>query len=62
MNHKVLGDIGLSPNEAADVLGVSRSSIYRLMEQGSLRFIKLGRRTVIPQSAVDQLLNPLEQV
>ena len=37
----------ISPAEAAHALGVGRSTIYKLLNAGSLRHIKLGRRTLI---------------
>lgn len=40
--------LALSPTEAAEALGVSRSEIYRLMAEGSIRSKKVGRRRLIP--------------
>ena len=49
--------IALSPLEAAESLGVSRSTIYRLMNSRRLRFVKIGRRTLIPASQLLELLD-----
>lgn len=42
------------PQEAADVMGVSRQTIYRAMERGELRGRKLGRSTVILAKDLEQ--------
>jgi excisionase family DNA binding protein len=47
----------LSPEQAGEVLGVSRSMIYHLMRTGELRSLKMGRRRVIPVDAIEDLLN-----
>ena len=36
----------LRPGEAAEILGVSRSTIYSLIQEGRLPAVKLGRRGV----------------
>lgn len=43
-------------NEVALLLGLSRTTIYKLMGQGELRQIKLGASTLIPADSVDALL------
>ncbi len=47
----------LSVTEAAKVLGVSRSYAYDLVHTGALPHLRLGRRIVIPEAALDRLLN-----
>lgn len=42
--------------EAARLLGIGRSLAYGLVATGELPSIRLGRRIVIPRSAVDGLL------
>ena len=44
----LLSRIALSPNEAAQALGVARQTIYRRINDGHLRPYKFGRRTLIP--------------
>ncbi len=44
--------------EAARALGVSRTLAYELARTGQLRTVKLGRRLVVPRSAISELLAP----
>jgi len=46
----------ISVNEAAHVIGVSRSYAYELVASGLLRSVRLGRRILIPISAIDDLV------
>lgn len=46
----------LSVVQAAQYLGVSRASVYRLMNSGDLRTTKLGGRTLIRRVDADALL------
>lgn len=46
----------MTVEEAARVLGISRSSAYECVRRGELRAVRLGRRLVVPRLAVDQLL------
>lgn len=46
----------LSPAEAADILGVTRQTIYNLIERGQLRRFKVGRLTRIPTGDVLALI------
>jgi|HigsolmetaAR202D_1030399.scaffolds.fasta_scaffold04796_10 excisionase family DNA binding protein len=43
--------------EAAELLGVSRSHVYALAERGQLRLVRIGRRTVVPASEIARLLS-----
>lgn len=42
--------------EAAQMLGISRSSAYECVRRGELRALRLGRRLVVPRSALEELL------
>ena len=42
--------------EAATVLGLSRSSLYKLVMSGSVRSILIGRSRRIPAQAIDELV------
>jgi excisionase family DNA binding protein len=46
----------MTVSEAARVLGISRSSAYECVRRGELRAVRLGRRLVVPRSAVTELL------
>lgn len=43
--------------EAAEALGISRAAAYRCVKRGELRSVQLGRRIVVPVSAVDDLVS-----
>lgn len=47
----------LSPEEAAEVLGVARSTIYDLMRMRLLTSIKIGRRRLVPAAACRELVD-----
>lgn len=47
----------LNIKEVSVLIGISERTIYRLMKNGSLETKKIGRRTIIPRYAIDQLLN-----
>ncbi len=42
--------------EAADLLGISRSSAYQCVRRGEIPSLTLGRRVVIPRRALEALL------
>ncbi len=44
--------------EAAEVLGVGRNAVMRLIEEGRLRVVRCGKRVIIPVVAVDDFLAP----
>lgn len=45
-----------SINEAVRRTGLSRSTLYRLMDSGELGFVKIGSRRLIPEPALVALL------
>ncbi len=47
----------LSVEEAAGLLGISRGLAYELVARGELPHLRLGRRIVIPRTALEDLLN-----
>jgi excisionase family DNA binding protein len=42
----------LSIPDAADALGVGRTLVYTLIARGELRSVKLGKRRLVPSSAI----------
>jgi excisionase family DNA binding protein len=47
----------LRVREVATALGVSRSTLYRLLADGQVRAVRLGRRTlVIPADEIERIL------
>ena len=47
-----------SVEEAARILGISRSHAYKVVTTGELPSITLGERILIPITALEQLLTP----
>jgi len=47
----------LSIRETAQVCGLSRATIYRLIEQKKLMTLKVGARRLVPVAAIDALLD-----
>lgn len=43
--------------EAAELLGISRSSAYECVRRGEIPSLTLGRRVVIPRRALEALLD-----
>lgn len=45
---------------AQDRLGLGRSKLYELLESGALRSVKVGKRRLIPESAIVEYIERLE--
>lgn len=41
---------------AADAIGVSRATVWKLMTSGELRSIKIGARRLVPIEAIDEFI------
>ncbi len=48
--------LAVSPREAARYLDVGHDAIYRLLGEGRLRSVKLGRRRLIPVVELERFL------
>ena len=42
------------------MLGISRRGLYRLIEDGTLRTVTLGRRRLVPARELERLVRPAE--
>jgi excisionase family DNA binding protein len=40
---------------ACDALGISRSHLYALAKRGRIRLVRLGGRTVVPESEIERV-------
>jgi excisionase family DNA binding protein len=49
--------LSVRPAEAADLLGVSRDTVYVLMRAGRLRSTTVGRARLIPVAAIAEFLD-----
>lgn len=49
--------LALSVPEAAQICGISRATIYRLIQQKKLETVKLGARRLVRPEALAALLN-----
>lgn len=46
--------------EAAEIIGVGRSTLYRLIAEGEIDVVKLGRRTLIAQDELERFVRKLQ--
>jgi excisionase family DNA binding protein len=51
----------LSVGEAADLLGICRSTLYRAIKDGEIPVIRIGRRYRVPTARLAQLLESEER-
>lgn len=56
--HEDIESVYVTPTEASKLLGRSRSTIYRWIEQGHLKLIPVGPSEMLSR---EQLLRPLRQ-
>ncbi len=47
--------VSASINETAKALGIGRTSVYRLIQEGRLETFKLGRRTLVKAASIRAL-------
>lgn len=51
--------VTISVDEAAAMLGISRTSAYEYVRTGQLPAIRMGRRLLVPVKAINNLLDGL---
>lgn len=56
----MMTDLVLTVDEAAARLRVSRWTLYNLIRSRQLRTVKIGRRRLVPVSALTECLDALE--
>lgn len=44
------------PEEVGRILGIGRNTVYELIRTGQLRSINVGRKILIPLTAIDEFL------
>ena len=54
--------ISLSITEAAKAIGVSRTSIYELINAGKIKSIKIGARRLVPVKNIHEFIETCERV
>ena len=47
--------------EAADLLGIGRSSAYMAVKDGSIPSIRIGGRILVPRAALERMLGEVGQ-
>ena len=53
---EIMGQPTCSVEEAAKVLHIGRTQAYRAVKAGQIRSIRIGKRVLVPTSAIRQLL------
>lgn len=48
--------------DAAEVLGIGRSTLYNLITNGDIAIVKIGRRTLIAQDELERYARSLTEV
>ena len=48
----------LTPEEAMKVLCIGRNNIYKLLQSGSLKSLKIGKQYRIPKKSVQAFIDP----
>jgi len=48
----------LTPQEAAEILKVSKNTIYKLLREGFIPSVQIGRRHRITRASLDALASP----
>ena len=49
--------LGLSIQEAAHLLGLGRNKFLDLIHAGKVRYVRVGRRIIVPRQALEDFLD-----
>jgi len=49
-------------DETTSLLGIERTTLYRLLRDGEVERVKIGRRTLIPADSIAQYVGRLREV
>jgi excisionase family DNA binding protein len=52
-----MNPLALSVTEAHQTLGISRRKLYELINDGTIRTIKVGARRLVPMAELDRFVN-----
>jgi excisionase family DNA binding protein len=53
-------ELALSTNEAAKALSISKTALYKLMNDGTLAYKQLGRKRLVPVAELNRVLTQAE--
>lgn len=51
------GQLLLTIAEAAQILRVSRATLFEMLSRGEIRKIKIGRKTLIPRKEIEEYVD-----
>ena len=55
MTQSTIEKLYYSPQEAAEVLSLSRPHLYRLVKRGDIKAVKFGARVLIPRDEIAKM-------
>jgi excisionase family DNA binding protein len=61
MKLRDIDTLTMTVEEAGKLLGIGRSSAYGAIRRGELPFLKIGRRVLVPRSALFRKIEDLQQ-
>ena len=61
MKLRGIDTLTMTVEEAGKLLGIGRSSAYGAIRRGELPFLKIGRRILVPRSALFRKIEDLQQ-
>lgn len=61
MSNTNLPKLAVSVPETCDLTGLGETTIWKLIREGELKVVRIGRRTLVPVSEIEALLNSRRQ-